>query len=226
MKTLPLIFAVFSALMPVITQKTGLSGQYGFKMKMLCAFMYLATGIVSALSLYRVTAYSVMILTALLLGILGDFFLEYKSKKLFPLGAAFFGIGHIVYSCTFLFVGTYKALSHIEAVAVITLVLSALILLFAKVKLRLTGKKKLILAYAPVLIFAFASALVSGGIAMSAGNLSYGLCLIAAGVLFFLSDIMIGMGKGGFDRPAFLRNAVSYTYFAAQALFALSVNFQ
>ena len=226
MKTLPFIFAVVTVLLPVITQKTGLSEKHGFNMKMLCAFMYIVTGVISALSLYRVTAYSVMILTALLLGILGDFFLEYKSKKLFPLGAAFFGIGHIVYSCTFIFVGDYKALSHIEAVAVITLVLSAVILIFAKVKLSLTGKKKLILAYAPVLIFAFASALVSGMLAMSVANLSYGLCLTAAGVLFFLSDIMIGMGKGGFDRPAFLRNAVSYTYFAAQALFALSIIFQ
>ncbi len=226
MKTLPFIFAVVTVLLPVITQKTGLSEKYGFKMKMLCAFMYIVTGVISALSLYRVTAYSVMILTALVLGMLGDFFLEYKSKKFFPLGAAFFGIGHIVYSCTFLFIGTYKALSHIEIVAGITLVLSAVILIFAKVKLRLKGKKKLILAYAPVLIFAFASALVSGILAMSVANLSYGLCLTTAGVLFFLSDIMIGMGKGGFDRPAFLHNAVSYTYFAAQALFALSIIFQ
>lgn len=165
-------------MLPVITQKTGLSEKYGFKMKMLCAFMYLITGVISAAAVCRVTAYSVMILTALLLGILGDFFLEYKSKKLFPLGAAFFGIGHIVYSCTFLFVGDYKALSHIEIVTGITLVLSAVTLLFAKVKLRLKSKKKLILAYAPVLIFAFASALVSGGLAMNEGNLSFGMCLI------------------------------------------------
>lgn len=226
MKTLPFIFAVVTVLLPVITQKTGLSEKYGFKMKMLCAFMYIVTGVISALSLYRVTAYSVMILTALVLGMLGDFFLEYKSKKLFPLGAAFFGIGHIVYSCTFLFVGTYKALSHIEAVAGITIVLSAVTLLFAKVKLRLKGKKKLILAYAPVLIFAFASALVSGGLAMNEGNLSFGMCLIFGGVLFFASDIMIGAGKGGIKRPKLLHNAVSYTYFAAQALFALSIYFQ
>ena len=226
MKTLPFIFAVVTIFLPVITQKTGLSEKYGFKMKMLCAFMYLITGVVSAVAVYRITAYSVMILTALVLGMLGDFFLEYKSKKFFPLGAEFFGIGHIVYSCTFLFVGTYKALSHIEIVAGITLVLSAVTLLFAKVKLRLTGKKKLILAYAPVLIFAFASALVSGMLAMSVANLSYGLCLIFGGVLFFASDIMIGVGKGGIKRPKLLHNAVSYTYFAAQALFALSIIFQ
>ena len=226
MKTLPFIFAGVTVLLPVITQKTGLSEKYGFKMKMLCAFMYLITGVVSAVAVYRITAYSLLILGALVFGMLGDFFLEYKSKKFFPLGAAFFGIGHIVYSCTFLFVSTYKALSHIEIIAGITLVLSAVTLLFAKVKLRLKGKKKLILAYAPVLIFAFASALVSGGLAMNEGNLSFGMCLIFGGVLFFASDIMIGAGKGGIKRPKFMHNAVSYTYFAAQALFALSIYFQ
>ncbi len=226
MKTLPFIFAVVTVLLPVITQKTGLSEKYGFKMKMLCAFMYLITGVVSAVVVYRITAYSLLILGALVFGMLGDFFLEYKAKKLFPLGAAFFGIGHIVYSCTFLFVGTYKALSHIEAVAGITLVLTAVILIFAKVKLRLKGKKKLILAYAPVLILAFACALVKGVISLNESNLPFGMCLIFGGVLFFASDIMIGVGKGGIKRPKFLHNAVSYTYFAAQALFALSIIFQ
>ncbi len=226
MKTLPFIFAVISALMPVITQKTGLSEKYGFKMKMLCAFMYLITGVISAVAVYRITAYSLLILGALTFGILGDFFLEYKAKKLFPLGAAFFGIGHIVYSYTFLFLGTYKALPQTAAVVGITLVLSAVILLFAKVKLRLKGKKKLILAYAPVLIFAFACALVKGVISLNEGNLPFGMCLIFGGVLFLASDIMIGAGKGGIKRPKFLHNAVSYTYFAAQTLFALSIYFQ
>lgn len=226
MKTLPFIFAVITALLPVITQKTGLSEKYGFKMKMLCAFMYLITGVVSAVSLYETTAYSVLMLGALVFGLLGDFFLEYKAKKHFPLGVVFFALGHIVYSVTFLCVGNYKALSHIEIVVGITLVLTAVVLIFAKVKLSLKSKKKLILAYAPVLIFAFASALVSGILAMSVANLSYGLCLIFGGVLFFASDIMIGVGKGGIKRPKLLQNAVSYTYFAAQALFALSIYFQ
>lgn len=226
MKTLPFIFAVVTVLLPVITQKTGLSEKHGFKMKMLCAFMYLITGVVSAVAVCRVTAYSLLILGALVFGMLGDFFLEYKSKKLFPLGAAFFALGHIVYSVTFLCVGNYKTLPQIAAVVGITLVLTAVILLFAKVKLRLTGKKKLILAYAPVLVFAFACALVKGVISLNEGNLPFGVCLIFGGVLFFASDIMIGVGKGGIKRPKLLHNAVSYTYFAAQALFALSIYFQ
>ncbi|MBQ4573031.1 MAG: hypothetical protein IJA80_07120 [Clostridia bacterium] len=226
MKTLPLIFAVISALMPVITQKTGLSEKYGFKMKMLCVFMYLITGVVSAVPVCRVTAYSLLILGALVFGMLGDFFLEYKAKKLFPLGTAFFALGHIVYSYTFLCIGDYKALSHIKAVIVITVAVTVIILIFAKTKLKLQGKKNMLLVYAPVLVFAFACALVKGIIAVNESNLSLGMCMIFGGTLFFVSDIMIGIGKGGIKRPKILNNAVSYTYFPAQTLFALSIFFQ
>ncbi len=226
MKYITLLVAIISVNLPVISQKYGLSVKHGFMMKMLCAFMYLLTGALSVFSLSSLTAYSALILSALVAGFLGDFFLEYKSKKLFPLGAAFFAIGHIVYSYTFLFTGEERSLSHICAVLGITVLLTAFVVLFAITKLQLTGKKKMLLFYAPVLIFAFACALVRGLAAIGAGNLAFGLCLIFGGILFFVSDIMIGMGKGGFNRPAFLRNAVSYTYFAAQTLFALSILFQ
>ena len=226
MKYLTLLIAVISVNLPVISQKCGLSDKHGFRMKMLCAFMYLLTGVLAALSFGKITAYSVLVLGALVAGFLGDFFLEYKSKKLFPLGTAFFALGHLIYSYTFLSVSTQKMISDIIAVSVITLVLSAVIVAFAKTKLKLHGKKNLILVYAPVLIFAFASALVKGIEAVTEGRPAFGICLIFGGILFFASDIMIGMGKGGFERPAFLRNAVSYTYFAAQTLFAMSILFQ
>lgn len=226
MNYLTLLIAVVSVNLPVISQKYGFSDKHGFKMKMLCAFMYLLTGALATLSFGKITAYSVLVLGALVAGFLGDFFLEYKSKKLFPLGAAFFALGHLVYSYTFLSVSTQNVISDIIAVSVITLILSAVIVIFAKTKLKLQGKKNLILVYAPVLIFAFASALVKGIDAVAEGKSAFGICLIFGGILFLSSDIMIGLGKGGFERPAFLRNAVSYTYFAAQALFALSILFQ
>ena len=226
MKILPLIFATLAILMPFVTQKTGLSKKYGFPLKMLCACLYLITGILSAVCLGRVTEYSAMILGGLVFGILGDFFLEYKRKKFFPLGAVFFALGHIVYSCTFLFIGDYKAVSHIWAVLGMTVAVTAMIFAFAKAKLRLKGKKKMIMIYAPVLIFSFACAVVKGAIAISEGAFAFGLCLIWGGSMFFASDIMIGVGKGETKRPKILHYAVSYTYFAAQALFALSILFQ
>ena len=188
--------------------------------------MYLLTGALAVWSFGKITAYSVLVLTALVAGFLGDFFLEYKSKKLFPLGTAFFALGHMIYSYSFLSVRTQNIISDIIAVSVITFILSAVIVIFAKTKLKFHGKKNLILVYAPVLIFAFDAALIMGVNAVVEGKSAFGMCLIFGGILFFASDIMIGMGKGGFKRPAFLRNAVSYTYFAAQTLFAMSILFQ
>ena len=226
MKTAALISAVITVLIPIISQKSGLSKKYGFPMKMLSACLYLVTGILSAVSSGIVTEYSTMILSGLIFGILGDFFLEYKSKKLFPLGAVFFALGHIVYSVTFLFIGDCSAVSYIWAVFLMTVAVTAVIFAFAKRKLHLKGKKKFIVIYAPVLIFSFACAVVKGAVALSLGSFAFGLCLIWGGSMFFASDIMIGVGKGGVKRPPFLHYAVSYTYFAAQTLFALSILFQ
>lgn len=226
MKYLTLLIAVVSVSLPVISQRSGLSDKYGFRMKMLCAFMYLLTGTLAAFSSGMQTTYTALILCALFAGFLGDFFLEYKSKKLFPLGTAFFALGHIVYSYTFMCIDAHSVISDIITVSAVTIILTAIVVIFANTKLRLKGKKKLLLFYAPVLIFAFACALVRGVAAIAAHNPAFGICLIAGGSLFFVSDAMIGMGKGGFERPAFLRNAVSYTYFAAQTLFALSIIFQ
>lgn len=225
MKTLILVFAVLSALMPVITQRTGLSERYGFKMKMLCALMYLITGALSAF-FAGASVYTLMILGALVSGALGDFFLSYRNEKYFFFGVVFFALGHIVYSLTFLFAGNYKALPYIGALAVSAVVITAAVIAFAGAKLVLKGRKNLLLIYVPVLVSSFVCAVAGGVIAVECGNMSYGLCVISGGTLFLVSDIMIGIGKGGIKRPAFMHNAVSYTYFTAQTLFALSIYFQ
>ncbi len=222
MKALPLIFAVLSALMPVITQRTGLSEKYGFKMKMLCAFMYLATGVLSAVSLTRLTAYSVMILGALALGVLGDFFLSYRNDRYFPVGMAFFALGHLAY---------IVALSLLaEAESLIFTLLAAAVMYLALIaavrRLKFKKHRELILIYGAVLVLFFSCTLVTGLLCARNGSFAFGLCLIFGGALFFASDLMIGIGKGGIERPAFMHNAVSYTYFAAQTLFALSIYFQ
>ena len=226
MKILTLTIEVIGILLPIISQKSGLSKKYGFKLKMLSAFMYLLTGTLAVLATGMMTDYSLFMLGALVLGMLGDFFLEYKSKKFFPLGTVFFALGHLVYSYTFLFIGVYNAMAHIWAVLGMTLAVTIMIFAFVKTKLRLKGKKNMILIYAPVLIFSFACAVVKGAIALSEGSFAFGLCLIWGGSMFFASDIMIGFGKGGTKRPKILHYAVSYTYFAAQTLFALSILFQ
>ena len=195
-------------------------------MKMLCALLYLITGILSAITLSEATGYSVMVLSALASGFFGDFFLSYKNDRHFFVGVVFFAFGHLIYSLTFLCVGPNRASTSLPLVAIITTVITAAALIFAKLKLTLKGKKRLLLVYAPILIFAFVCSVVCAGVAIANGNLPFGLCLAVGGTLFFASDIMIGVDKGGIKRPEFLHNAVSYTYFTAQALFALSIYFQ
>ena len=226
MKAIILIIAVFSVMLPVITQKTGLSERHGFPLKMLCAFMYMLTGVLSAVYTGEKTEYSLMILGGLLLGVLGDFFLEYKKKRYFSIGVVFFALGHIVYSLTFLFAGAYKAVGHITAVISITAVLTAAIIIFARARMKLGGKKNILLLYAAVLIFTFAAAMVSGMVAAAEGNPFFALCLMTASSLFVFSDMLIGAKIGGMRRPKIFHYCVSYTYFAAQTLFALSIIFQ
>lgn len=226
MKTLPLIFAVFSALMPVITQKTGLSSKYGFKIKMLCAFMYLITGVLSAAAVYRATVYSLLILVALISGVLGDFFLSFKEDKYFPVGVLFFALGHIVYSVTFLFVGEMRAINYIVPVLIMTVILFIPIVFIIKAKIDLGKLEILILIYGLILLFFFVCGVAKGIIAIRNDNRSFGLCMLLGASLFIASDIMLGLKSGGMKLPKILRHAVTYTYFPAQTLFALSILFQ
>lgn len=226
MKILPLIFALISSLMPVITQKTGLSSKYGFKIKMLCAFMYLVTGVISVAAIYSVTQYSFFILGALVSGVLGDFFLSYKEDKYFPVGVLFFALGHIVYSVTFLLVGEMKAIDYIVPVLILTVIMFIPVIYIIKVKINLGKMEIPLLIYGLLLLFSFACGVAKGVLAIKNGIISLGLCIISGAVLFVISDIMLGLKSGGMKLPKFLRHAVTYTYFPAQTLFALSICFQ
>ncbi|MBR3869539.1 MAG: lysoplasmalogenase [Clostridia bacterium] len=226
MKILPLIFALISSLMPVITQKTGLSSKYGFKIKMLCAFMYLVTGVISVAAIYSVTQYSFFILGALVSGVLGDFFLSYKEDKYFPVGVLFFALGHIVYSVTFLLVGEIKAIDYIVPVLILTVIMFIPVIYIIKVKINLGKMEIPLLIYGLLLLFSFACGVAKGVLAIKNGIISLGLCIISGAVLFVISDIMLGLKSGGMKLPKFLRHAVTYTYFPAQTLFALSICFQ
>lgn len=226
MKILPLFVAFVSAIMPVITQKTGLSSKYSFKMKMLCALMYVATGILSAVMLFRVTYYSLLILGALVSGFLGDFFLSYKNDRYFPVGMGFFALGHIVYISTFLVIGNYEIISSVVYIIIATVILFVPVTYVVKTKINL-GKLMLpVFVYGFILVLFFVCSITKGIAAVSAGNLTYGLCMILGAVLFIASDIMLGLRMGGIKLPKILSHAVSYTYFPAQTLFALSIYFQ
>ncbi len=226
MKIFLFLFAVLSAGCPVLTQKTGLTKKHGFGMKMLCAGMYFCTGLLAAIAGSTITLYTALLLAGLLFGVLGDFFLSYRNEKYFLLGVIFFALGHVVYSIAFLTAGEYKALPYIIPVAVFAVVSALVLFAVAKAKLSL-GKLQLpLLIYAAVLFFFFACAVTKGVLACKAGNFFFGLVLIAGALLFIASDLMLGVQIGGVKLPKLLRHAVSYTYFPAQTLFALSIFLQ
>ena len=226
MKTSILFLALISAMMPVITQKTGLSKKHPLEFKMLCVFLFLAVGMLSALKVGTFTAYSICILSALVSGGLGDFFLSYKKNKFFMLGLAFFAIGHLIYSYTFLCQGSYSASTYMIPVAIVTVVLTLSLFIFSKLRMKLGGKQIPFTVYGTVLAFFFTCAVASGLVAIASGNIAFGLCLITGGILFSFSDLLIGAKFGGMRRPKIFHYFVSYTYFTAQTLFALSILLQ
>ena len=226
MKLLPIVIAVFSALMPIITQKSGLSSKYGLKIKMLCAFLYFFTGVLSAVSIFSVTAYSFMILTALIFGVFGDFFLSYNNEKHFLTGVLFFALGHIVYSGAFLFSGVSKAAEYIIFIFILTAILYMPVVYTVKVKINLKKMETTFLIYALILVFSFVCGFARGVLLIKNGKASQGICVISGAVLFIASDVMLGLSHGGIKLPKILSHAVSYTYFPAQTLFALSIYFQ
>jgi uncharacterized membrane protein YhhN len=73
---------------------------------------------------------------------LGDFFLEYKAKKLFPLGVTFFALGHIAYIFTFLCIGEDKTAYYVLPL-LFTATVMYLPLLFIMRRLKFKKFKKL-----------------------------------------------------------------------------------
>ena len=58
--------------------------------KMLCSSLFVLTGVFASLAYGIKTDYSVLIISALIFGLLGDFFLDWKKHDTFLLGVLFF----------------------------------------------------------------------------------------------------------------------------------------
>lgn len=226
MKTFLIFIFLTAFFMPVITQKTGLSEKYPFSMKMLCSFMFLVTGITAVVSTGNLTPYSIYILFALVAGVLGDFFLSYKNEKYFIIGVICFAAGHLLYSYTYLFQCKFLQPATAIPLIIAAAIATSLLFIFARYKMNL---KKLLIPltiYAFLLIFSFVCTVACGIIAITRTEIYFGFCVITGASLFLFSDILLGLNMGGIKLPRFLRHGVSYTYFPAQTLFALSIFLQ
>ncbi len=199
--------------------------------KMMCSGSFVLTGICAAAAT-GFTPYGAFLLGGLMLGAVGDFFLDYKERKYFNTGTLFFGMGHILYIISFLFhSGTdILVMPYLRQAALVfagVAVMSIIVVPLNKISFR--GKNKPVAVYSLVLIVSFLAAFTRGMVALTMGNTAYGICLVAASSLFMVSDACIAihvLGKAPLEIFHRMTGAlINPTYFPAQALFALSILF-
>ncbi len=226
MKILLFALVLLSLLMPAFVNKKLFPKLDGLQTKMLCAFMYILVGIGAVLNFTGDIKYSLFLFGALIFGFLGDFFLSWRNEKYFLLGVLFFGIGHIVYILTFIFIGNSALREYFFIPVIITAVLALVLLFVIKLlKLKLKKEQKPLLLYGLILFFSFASGGSRGVSALISGEIPLGICLITGSALFIISDIFLAIGMVEIRLPKIFNHAVSYTYFPAQTLLALSIFF-
>lgn len=194
--------------------------------KMLCSSLFLVTGIFSALSIGMGSSYSYLMLAALFFGWLGDFWLDYKNSKYFLTGVLFFSIGHAIYLYTFIFNRQPSLAPYWKQILIGFLALCvAAVIEVAVDKIRFPKSRRIMIAYSLLLMFSFIFAVSRGIVSITNGNRELGICLAAAGGLFLLSDTFLAVSLYGKPKLKCNDTLVAYTYFPAQALFALSIMF-
>ena len=212
------VVTVFSQFLPVFNKKPLLS-------KMLCSSLFLATGISAAIAV-GFSAYSLLMLAALFFGWLGDFWLDYKNSRYFMTGVLFFSIGHLIYLYTFILHRQPSLWVYRKQILLGFLALCVAAVLEVVIdKIRFPKGRRIMILYSFLLMFSFIFAVSRGTVSIINGEKNFGLCLVAAGGLFLLSDTFLAVSLYG--KPKFKCNdkLVALTYFPAQALFGLSVLF-
>ncbi len=195
--------------------------------KTACSALFLTTAVFASLSYGTFSLYSVLMVCALFFGLLGDFFLDYKNGKTFAFGVVFFTVCHLIYIGNFVFNRTPPFNEYIKYFAAIFLGLCVVsVIHIALNKIKFIGKNKFLIPYCITLMISFTVAVTRGIAEYLAGNKACGICLITAGALFVASDGCLAALMFGKPLLKHTELLVAFTYFPAQALFALSINFQ
>lgn len=212
------VVTVFSQFLPVFNKKPLLS-------KMLCSSLFLATGISVAIAV-GFSAYSLLMLAALFFGWLGDFWLDYKNSRYFMTGVLFFSIGHLIYLYTFILHRQPSLWVYRKQILLGFLALCVAAVLEVIIdKIRFPKGRRIMILYSFLLMFSFIFAVSRGTVSIINGEKNFGLCLVAAGGLFLLSDTFLAVSLYGKPKLKCNDKLVALTYFPAQALFGLSILF-
>lgn len=195
--------------------------------KMVCSALFLITAVFAAFAYGSVTSYTALMIGALFFGLLGDFFLDWKNGKTFPVGVICFTVCHLIYIGTLGFNRTPRITGYVKEFLFGFLGLCVVsVIHVAMNKIKFEGKNKALIPYCLTLMVSFTVALTRGIISLSAGDTYYGICLIAAGALFVASDGCLAAKMFGKPLLKNLDPLVGITYFPAQALFAMSIFYQ
>ena len=225
-KIISIIFLASTAIITVLSWILPVFKKNPLCSKMLCSSLFLLTGI-SAAIYSGYSAYTVLILAALFFGFLGDFWLDFKNSRYFMLGVLFFSIGHLFYLYTFIFNCKPSLAPYTKQIifGFIALCVAAVIEVIAD-KIKFPKGQRIMIAYSFLLMFSFIFAVSRGIVSFIEGNKSLGICLVAAGGLFLLSDTFLAVSLYGKPKLKCNDALVAFTYFPAQALFGLSILFQ
>lgn len=196
-----------------------------FVLKIAASLCFCAAGVVALFVRGSVDVFSALILAAFILGLVGDIllclfaFLKEEYKTFFYIvGGGSFLLGHVLYVIAFISLGGLRA-----ALLPIVLLIPAIYLILMKTKILNPGGMKLpLLAYAVVL-----SAMLMSTVDLAVQGLPIGVLVLAAGILFALSDTALFLGDYGNETVKKARVPLMFIvllcYYAAQMLFAASI---
>ena len=220
------ILCISTALITVLSQFLEVFKKKPLHSKMLCSSLFFLTGISAAIAT-SFTAYSLLMIAALFFGLLGDFWLDYKNSRYFMTGVLFFSIGHLIYLYTFILHCQPSLLLYWKQILLGFLALCVAAVLEVIIdKIKFPRGRRIMILYSFLLMFSFIFAVSRGTVSIINGETEFGICLVAAGGLFLLSDTFLAVSLYGKPKLKCNDKLVALTYFPAQALFALSILFK
>ncbi len=210
--------------------------------KMIAATMFVAIGIIGIFITDNKSEYANTMLIGLILGWIGDLFMHIPHKKDKPnmslvyTGAASFLIGHIFYVTAFvkstaLLTNDYKFFTLPEVIAFFVIFIAFALMLEPVFKFKYENRfmQVTLYLYSVFLIVMLVKA-CKFGITYFTSDSENGLIgmliLLVGGVLFFISDLTLGIRLlGGGKGNKTIKTVSLYAYFFAQLLLAISILF-
>ncbi len=210
--------------------------------KMIAATSFVAIGVLGMFITDNLSQYAKLMIIGLALGWFGDLFMHIPHPPGNPrmsvvyIGAAGFLVGHIFYVMAFVkstakLVNEYKFLTTPEIIAFFVIFITFAIMLEPVFKFKFINKfmQIALYIYSIFLIIMLIKACKFGityFISNSENGLYGMLILLVGGILFFISDLTLGIRLlGGGKGNKTVKTISLYTYFIAQLFLSTSISF-